>query len=453
MTSTSTRLIAGMGAFGLGLTAPSGASNAQDAAQDGGVIFELTASQTVRASDNLDLDDPAVSGVRSITGIDGSLSSITREQSFVLGFSVGAELDNDGFELGNTGVDLTYMRMGENGQLTLDARYFQRQVRSEFQGDDLETLITSGTQTDYGYGAAVTLGSNRPLTFDLSARQDFREFDTTDPDAVNSRTTRLSAEAAARIDGATDGRVTLSFTEREEDDAANEVDATSRAGVGITRRLGNGSSVSADVNWSRVAVTETAVVRTTTVTTGVGGRLAFDQDLPNGRFNASLSREISENGPIDELRVGRAIDFPASSLFLEAGLTMTDGDNLSPLVGLTFERQLPDGALNLSVSQTAGVNGDDENVISTEGAASLRRTINDVSSWTASVGVRNDATTGAGGTTTRRIDGSLTYSRELTRMADLRAGYEYALVSETGAADRSSNTIFVTVSTSLTARP
>ena len=135
-----------MGAFGLGLTAPFAAVNAQDAAQDGGVIFELTASQTVRASDNLDLDDPAVSGVRSITGIDGSLSSITREQSFVLGFSVGAELDDDGFELGNTGVDLTYMRMGESGQLTLDARYFQRQIRSEFQGDDLETLITSGTQ-------------------------------------------------------------------------------------------------------------------------------------------------------------------------------------------------------------------------------------------------------------------------------------------------------------------
>ncbi|MEL7012990.1 MAG: hypothetical protein AAFO72_06885, partial [Pseudomonadota bacterium] len=118
-----------MGALGLGLTAPSGASNAQDAAQDGGVIFELTASQTVRASDNLDLEDPAVSGVRSITGIDGSISSITREQSFVLGFAVGAELDNDGFELGDTGIDLTYMRMGENGQLTLYARYFQRQIR------------------------------------------------------------------------------------------------------------------------------------------------------------------------------------------------------------------------------------------------------------------------------------------------------------------------------------
>ncbi|MEO1240100.1 MAG: hypothetical protein AAFW64_10760 [Pseudomonadota bacterium] len=446
-------MIAGLGAFGLGLTAPSGVSNAQDAAQEGGVIFELTASQTLRASDNLDIEDPAVSGVRSITGINGSISSITREQSFVLGFAAGAELDNDGFELGNTGVDLTYMRMGESGQLTLDARYFQRQIRSEFQGDDLETLITNGTQTDYGYGAAITLGANRALTLDLSARQDFREFDTTDPDAVNSRTTRASAEVAARIDEATDGRATFSFTEREEDDAANQLTATSRSGLGITRRLGNASTVSADVNWTRVAVTETAITRDTTVTTGIGGRLAFDRDLPNGRFTAALSRQVTEDGPIDELRIGRGIDFPASSLFIEGGVVLTDQDILSPLVGLTYERQLTDGALNFSLTQTAGINGDDETVISTRGASSLRRSINDISSWQASVGVRNDAETVAGGTTTRRIDGSLSYSRDLTRMAGLTAGYQYALISETGQADRQSNTIFVTLSTSLTARP
>lgn len=442
-----------MGALGLGLTAPFGASNAQDAAEAGGVIFDINASQTVRASDNLDLEDPAQSGVRSITGIGGTVSSITREQSFVLGFSVGAEWGGDGFELGDTGVDLTYMRMSETGQLTLDARYFQRQVRSEFQDDTFTDLIATGTQIDYGYGAAITLGQNRPLTLDLSARQDFRDFETTDPDAVNSRTTSLSAEVSARIDPATDGRVTLSFVEREEDDLANQIDATSRAGVGITRRLANASSVSADINWSRVAITETAITRTTEVTTGVGGRLAFDRTLSNGRFSASAERQITQNGAIDELRVGRGLEFPASSLFLEAGLVVTDGDTVSPLLGLTYERQLPDGALNLSLSQSAGIDGDDATVISTEGAASLRRSINDISSWTASVGVRNDSTVGTGSTSTRRIDGSLTYSRELTRNASLRAGYEYALVSETGEADRSSNTVFVTVSTALSARP
>lgn len=448
-----TRLVAGLGAIGLGLVASSGPSSAQGAADDGGVVFDLTLSQTVEASDNLDLEDPANSGFRSITSLDGSIRSITRSQSFVLGYSAAVELDDDGFTLGDTGVDAMYMRMGPGGELTLDARYFRKEITEEFQGDDLETIIASGTQIDYGYGARLLLGADGPLSLELSARQDEREFDSPDPDAVDFSTVRLSARASARLDPATTARATLNFTEREEDDAANQIESTTTAGLGVTRDLGNASSVSADVNWTRVAITETAIIRETTETTGIGGRLSYDRDLPNGSFTASAEREITENGPIDEFRLGREVEFPASSLFFEAGIVITDGDTVSPLLGVDYERELRDGALNLSVTQTAGVNSDDETVLSTRGNASWLRDINQISSLTAAVGVRNDSTIGGGGTTTRRVDASLTYRRQLTQTADLSAGYEYAIVSETGEADRQSNTLFVTVSQALSARP
>ncbi|MEL7026303.1 MAG: hypothetical protein AAGO57_03600, partial [Pseudomonadota bacterium] len=133
------RYYAGLGAIGIALIAPAGVSNAQGA--DGGVVVDLSLSQTVRASDNEDLEDPAVGEVKSITSLDGSISSITRSQSFILGFSIGAELGNEGFLLDDTGVDAMYVRSSQSAQLELNARYFRKEVTSEITGDDLESDV------------------------------------------------------------------------------------------------------------------------------------------------------------------------------------------------------------------------------------------------------------------------------------------------------------------------
>ncbi len=416
-------------------------------------MFDMTFSQSVRASDNLDVEDPAVSGVRSVTSLNGTVSSITRSQSFILDFSVGAELDNDGFELGNTGVDATYIRQSQTSELELDARYFQRQIRSEFQDeDDLETIIGSGTQVDYGYGGRLLFGRQGPLSVEVSASQAFREFDSADPDAVNSTTTKGGVVATARPDRETSIRGSLNFDEREEFDATNQVKATTTAGLGVSRDLANATTVSADVNWTRIATTETVMaVRSTEEVSGIGARLAFDRDLPNGSVSASVERTITEDGTVDELRVGRSIEFPASSLFVEAGLILNDGTNLSPLVGLNYQRDLRDGAISIDLSQTGGLNGDDQATVSTSGSASYRRDINAISSLTATVGVRNDSVIGMNDTT-RRIDGSLSYRRQLTDTASLNTGFEHARIFETGTDERVSNTLFVTFTRDFSAR-
>ena len=418
------------------------------------MLVDLEVSQSVRASDNLELEDPAVSGVRAITSLDGSVSSITRNQSFVLGFSAGLEIDQGEFELGDTGVDATYTRFGPGAEFELNGSYFRRGITAEFQDDEFENLVGTGTQIDFGYGARLAVGQNAPIGLDIGLRRDEREFESPDPDAVNSVTTRADATITARIDPATTGRATFNFTEKENEDAANQIDATTSYGVGITRDLGNATTVSADVNFERVAITETAMaIRATTVTSGIGGRLAFDRDLPNGNVSASIERRVTQNGPIDELRLGREIEFPASTLFVEAGLVLTNEEDLSPLLGLVYQRDLRDGDLSVSLEQSAGVDGDDNTTLSTRADAALSRDINDISSVSVSLGIRNDTTIGAGGTTTRRIDAGLTYERDLTELTNLRAGYEHARVFETGENERVSNTLFVTVSRSFSARP
>src|SRR6056297_2647657 len=123
-------------AVGLLAAVPFGDATAQDAdPTDGGVLFEMTASQSIFASDNYDLVDPAVGEVRSITSLVGGLSSITRSNSFILGFQAGVEVGDDGFGLGDTGVDLSYTMMGANSEIELFADYLTRLVTSEFVED------------------------------------------------------------------------------------------------------------------------------------------------------------------------------------------------------------------------------------------------------------------------------------------------------------------------------
>lgn len=447
------RFGASLGAIGLLSVAPVTMSRAQSTDEPGGVVLDLAVSQTVSASDNADLTDPAEGEIVGITSLDGSIASITRTRSFTLGFQLGVEYGGiEGFQLGNSGVDLSYMMMGPGSELEVFADYFRRNVTDEIDLDDdpfLEDLtLTTGTRVSYGYGARVLFGADGPLSFAARAAQREIEFDTDDPDAIDTSTLSVSGSVTARLDPATTGRVTASFVETEEDDADNTVETTTSAGIGLTRELGAATTVSVDLDWEEVRT----AAATTEVESGLGGRLAFDRELPAGSFGASAERDITVNGPIDTFRVNRQFELPASSLGLDAGIVITDGDTVSPLLGVSYERLSPDTVFNLSLTQDADLNGDDETVLNTVGTASIRRDINAVSSIGASLTLSNQDVIGIDDTT-RRVTGSLTYDRALTDDVSLTTGYEHRRIFETGSDERVSNTVFVTVSRSFSRRP
>jgi len=441
---------ASLGAIGLVTAAPFGVATAQDAdPADGGVLVELVGSQTVLASDNFDLEDPADGSVVALTGLGGAISSVTRSNAFVLGFQVGLEVDEEGFELGDSGIDLSYMMMGRDSEFELFADYLRSSITTEILEDgDVDFSVTSGTRNTYGYGARLLLGAEGPFTFALEGERRSVEFDSQDPDATDSRSFVLDGSVSAAVDRATVLRVTAGYTETDEDDPADTFETTTSVGLGITRALGNATSVSADINWQEVRTTTVG----TDVTNGIGGRLAIDRDLPNGSLGASAERVITVDGAIDEFRVNRQIEFPASALGLEAGIVITGGDTVSPLLGIAYERLAPDGALTFSVTQSADIDSDDQTVLRTVGSAAYTQNINDLSSYSAQLSVANQSVIGVDDTT-RRIDGALVYSRALTDNVSLSTGYEHARIFETGTDERVSNTVFVTISRVFSARP
>lgn len=446
------RLSATLGAVGAITIAPLGVTWAQDIAEEGGVLFDLTASQSIRASDNPDLEDPASGEVRGITSIDGSIASITRSRSFTLGFQAALEVGEDGFQLGDTGVDLSYVMIGRGSEFEVFADYTRRNVTTEEFIDadgigDLDLSVTTGTRTAYGYGTRLLVGADGPLTFSARVAQREVEFDSDDPDATDSSTFSASATISAAVDAATSVRLTGSYVETIEDDVDNTRETTTLVGLGVTREFANATVVSLDVDWEEVRT----VAADTDVVSGIGGRLAFDRTLPNGAFGVSAQREITSDGSIDEIRATRRIDFPASSLSFDAGIAITNGDNVSPLLGISYERLAPDGAFTVSITQSAAVI-DEGTVLNTVGTASYTRNVNAVSSYGAEVSVSNQSGIDFDDTT-RRIEAALIYNRELTQNVTLSTGYEHARLFETGDNERSSNTVFVTLSRSFSARP
>ena len=248
---------ASLGAIGLVTAAPFGVATAQDAdPADGGVLVELVGSQTVLASDNFDLEDPADGSVVALTGLGGAISSVTRSNAFVLGFQVGLEVDEEGFELGDSGIDLSYMMMGRDSEFELFADYLRSSITTEILEDgDVDFSVTSGTRNTYGYGARLLLGAEGPFTFALEGERRSVEFDSQDPDATDSRSFVLDGSVSAAVDRATVLRVTAGYTETDEDDPADTFETTTSVGLGITRALGNATSVSADINWQEVRTT------------------------------------------------------------------------------------------------------------------------------------------------------------------------------------------------------
>ncbi len=438
-----------LGAIGLLSVAPTGILNAQD----GGVVVEFDVSQTVRASDNPDLTDPAEGEIIGITSFAGSVSTTTRQRSFTLGFDTGLELGEDGFELGDTGVEASYVMRTDGSEFELFGRYRQRNVTTEIFEDldgvgDLDLSVTTGTRVDYRYGARAEFGSNGPLTFNLGVQQRGVDFDTADPDAIDSETLSFSGSVLARVDPATRVGIEATYSETEDDDAANSRETRTTAGVSLTRDLGDATTVSAAVDWQEVESTGA----TDSSESGVGGRLSFDRDLPNGSFGATAERDYTVNGTIDEIRLDRDFELRDGSLGLDAGIVITEGDTVSPLLGISYERLAPDGRFDVSIRQGATVNGDNETVLNTVGRASYTREVNEVSSYRAAVSISNQDVIDDNDTT-QRINGSLTYNRSLTEEVRLSTGYEHSRLYETGENERTSNTVFVTISRGFSARP
>jgi len=412
------------------------------AAQDGGPGPRMTfgLSETLRYDDNLDLDvDSLGSTVQSITGLSFGLSSQTGISSLALSASTGLRIldgpddaDPDGgnttdVDLDNTRIGLSYGRATANAALDVTGTYSMQQIENALTladfdpgtGDgvevpeDLGQLAGTGQRRFYGLNAGLSLGLQDPVGYRLTAG--FRGLDyanTTDPSLFGNTRTNVGAALLLRLSPVDQGQVGLSWGNFTSDDPENEDSDNVNLDLGVTRTLPNGNI----------------------------GFTVFAEDS-------------SEEG---DSRVGfslsRALGLPEGSLSASIGATRLEDQDPEFTGALSWRQNLPDGAINLGITQA--VQNDADNV--PQYVTGLRFGYDRDLTPLSRIGLgASYAVIEAVDSPDRTETASLTavYSRDVTEEWALDLGYTYRQREEDDAGMARSNSVFLGLRRSWELRP
>lgn len=470
-----------------------------------GKLFTVTVGQTLRYSDNLNLQTNGDSVLQSRTALDFAFDSVTRTQT--LSFDLGGALvvDTDG----DAGIEEPYARFayaieGANSRLSLDADYRRVDLNSAVStqsvtdpnGTPVPVTDTARIEEGVRSNSAVVLryetGLRSKVGFSLDLSQRARRYrDTTSANLFDTDTRRAGVEVTFRIDPQITARLLASHLRYEAEDSNNTRRRETKLGAGLTLDITPALRLDSNLQHSRVVRTSGG---TKTLTDGLSLGLGLTQTLKNGTLSIDFSTDPTSSGRRSSLRANRVMDLRRDGrLSYGVGLTKTKGFSAEPLLSLSYAQPLKRGEVDLSFSQrartdetsdepviltrlsaryrgdlTSRVNwsigasindvdaqsptGEDRRAISFD--TSLVGQISDVSSWSAGLTLRDTDTTDPGGVENQRRFGiSLGYRHQMSRDWDLVASYRHDAITETGAADRKANTISLGLEKTFSFRP
>ena len=299
----------------------------------GGVLVELVGSQTVLASDNFDLEDPADGSVVALTGPrrgDIQRHPVQRLRSWA-SRSVW-RCDEEGFEarrfryrpvLHDDGSRFR-VRTLRGLPAQFDNHRNSRRRRCRLLGD-----LRHESGNTYGYGARLLLCAEGPFTFALEGERPVGRIRLA---GFLTRPTRAPSCSTVRCRPPSIGRrclrVTAGYTETDEDDPADTFETTTSVGLGITRALGNATSRLGRHQLAGGPDPRQWEPTSRTVSAAGWPSTATCRTAPLG---ASAERVITVDGGDRRVpRQSHRSSFHASALGLEAGIVITGGDTVSP---------------------------------------------------------------------------------------------------------------------------
>lgn len=428
-------------------------------AQDGtGLRGILSFSQGVEYSDNPTLAATSLgSEFSSVTDLGFSLSSETRTQTFSL--SLGTSLEGaigssttaaDDFDLKDTESAVSYSQEGANSNFSLRANYREFDIEDDIFGffvdgefDPDALIVDGGTREAYGVSGRFEIGTDGPLGLDLRARHNVTNYiGTNDLELVDKDKTSVDATARFRLNRALTARAVAGYSRSDEEvPLMNTSRRNSYIGVGLEGETAGGVEYSGDITLDD---TETFVLGAlASDDSGVGISLDATKAQPNGSIGVNIGSHVDETGRRTTASVRRSFDLPNGSLSLSLGVADQEGADAELTTRVSYLREFSDSQLRAEVIQSPSTN-DGDAFLNTSVRINYMQDINAISSWDAGFSYGSaDIIDGASGDT--RTSATVAYSRDLTEDWNLRAGVEVIRIDDDAGADRSSNTVFVTI--------
>lgn len=312
-------------------------------------------------------------------------------------------------------------------------------IDDDFDGTDL--IVDVGTRDTYRFGTGIETGIGGPFGVKLDASYNKRDFsDTTDPDLFDRETTKLDGVARFQVSPVTELRVLAGLSEYDAENAASTERTRTYFGVGASFDVSPALRFSTNLRQNRIETTESGV---TTTTDGLSADLGVTMDRPNGTIFSNLSTSYNTTGRRDSFSLGRSVELPRGALSYSLGVTDSDSSDPNLTATVSYEQELPRGGFNLSLTRAGVSDNDDNEALRTRLSMGYQQSINASSSWDARLSYADYDVLSGTGTDTRRTSLSLSYRQELTREWDLRVGYEYAHSLREAQPTRKSNTVFV----------
>ncbi len=427
---------------------------AQGRDETGGRRTEVTIGQNLEFSDNPDFVADGDSQLVSLTSL--GLNHERRTGIDTLIFRIGGD-----FELGTGDLDggvfqdpfltLRFDRDVRHSRLGLSLRYRETDVsnpdsRTLTDLDDDITGADVGTRRNLTLEVSGASGVDAPFGTDFNIRRDQLRFsDTIDASLLDEDTNRIESGLTFRFSPRLSLRSFIRYTDRDVDGPTGVDRETTILGSTLDAEISDILSGNLTLSYDEIQFTGTSP-RTIDGLSVSGGLTRL---TPNGSWGLTFNSDVGESGRRDQIRLRRDLDLKSGSLGLSFGATRTDGLSTNPLYGIDWSRDLARGSLSLSLDQTVTSDALANEQIDTSLSLGVTQEVTELSSLSLDASLRDSNELGALGTDSRRIDVSLTYRRELERDWDMVGGYRYSHSTQDGAADRTSNTIFIGLERSL----
>ncbi|WP_227421135.1 hypothetical protein [Roseitranquillus sediminis] len=404
---------------------------------------------------------------QSIHSLGIALLSETRLQNIALRFGTDLRMpQSDGSDgsLTEPTFRLTYGRAVRNAAVSLNANYRRRQIEflePFFLDEDEDTIIdeagfsqSDGYLTEYGFGAALETGLERPLGMAYSLDYRARSYtDNDDPSLQDSEIYSASVTSTLRFSEISSGRVSLSTRQAEYTGTTDEREEEYRLSLGYSRALSETFEFDTSVGASRsTQEVEDAGGDASSETTGLTADFSFIKTVPDGTWFGGIDRRLSDGEFRTDLSFGRSLELRDASLRAQMGLTRGEDGEAQTTFALTYTRDLRDGAFRAAVRRGVTVDTLDEEELLTAVDMTYSKEITPLSSVSLSLDVAQIEETTADDQqdlTEAALTASL--SRSITPDWDMTFGYRGRVNIEDDE-DAFSNSVFVTIGRSFTFR-
>lgn len=451
-------LLAGTSLIATGLV-PATGQEAGAVAPIEGFAMTLGISSTLRVNDNLSFSDPSPGtstlwdntvnfGLLSETGVARFTADLgaTVRTAALPGQSTETTFDDPSIVLG-------YQM--ESADSLLEAELAYQQVSLQFEDpllgiDDLiedglepsDLTASDGMRGTYSASVSFETGRTAPFGFGTVLEYEKTEYwDTTDPGNYDDETTAAEVFARLQFSPVMEGRIALDWEQYDAMDAVSTSRRTTGATASLTYEINAITRMTASLGYTEIE--ETNLIGTT-LQDGVTGGLAVTRDFPTGNITAEYSTGISTTGRRDTIEVRGEFETPGGSITAGLGATRSNAGDVNMIGSLGYTNELAMGTVTAALERSYDTSNAGIENRSTTASLGFDTDL----SPNASIGFELDyaEVTDVAADTTTSISGfRATYNRDLTADWGLTAGYEYRNRQETGATNRESNELFVTL--------